>query len=64
LESEQLGIVLNRIVLLWRFGLRAVLVGGAELTKLQLPVVLESYEAEDEAVARLAGELRSRDQAG
>ena len=54
----------NRIVLVARFGLRAVCVGGGELTKLRLPVNFENYETEDEAVARLAGELESRDQAG
>jgi hypothetical protein len=62
LKTELRAIALHRIVLLWRRGLRVVLVGGANLTELPAPVVLESYETEDEAVARVAAQLSSRDQ--
>jgi hypothetical protein len=64
IESEQLGFLVGRITEFSRFGMRALLVGGGELPRLRLPILLENYETEHEAVARLASELGSPDEDG
>jgi hypothetical protein len=61
-ESEQLGLLLRRITEFPRFGVRVALVGGEELVKvLKVRILLENYQTEELAIARLTSELRSKD---
>ena len=62
-DSDQIGLLLTWIIQFPRFGVRVVLVGGDELVVkiARKPIVLENYETEELAIARVTSALQSTD---